>query len=78
MKELVNYYALHGYMKPKVDQYHLRVLGCILKGKALKWYQHTINYRVGEQWTFEEAMVGLKRYFVKDGLRLSRDQCPKR
>ena len=53
-------------MKPEADQYCLRVLGCILKGKALKWYQHTINYRVGEQWTFEEAMVGLKRYFVKD------------
>src|SRR6266550_3582311 len=24
------------------------------------------EYKVGEQWTFEEAMVGLKRYFVKD------------
>ena len=65
-KELVNYFALHGYMKPEVDNIRLRTLGCILKGKALKWYQHTINYGVGEQWSFEEAMVGLKRYFVKD------------
>ena len=65
-KELVNYFALHGYMKPEADNIRLRTMGCILKGKALKWYQHTINYGVGEQWTFEEAMVGLKRYFVKD------------
>ena len=74
-KELVNYYALHGYMKPEADQYRLRVLGCILKGKVLKWYQHTINYGVGEQWTFKEAMVGLKRYFVKDAS--SRDAATK-
>src|SRR6266576_6346112 len=41
-KELVNYFALHGYMKPEADQLRLRTLGCILKGKALKWYQHTV------------------------------------
>src|SRR6266576_3007614 len=65
-KELVNYFALHGYMKPEADQLQLRTLRCILKGKALKWYQHTINYGIREQWSFEEAMIGLKRYFIKD------------
>ena len=34
--------------------------------KALRWFQQTINYGVDSQWTFEDAMVGLKRHFVKD------------
>ena len=65
-KGLVNYLAIHGYMKPEMDSIRVRLLGHILTDKALRWFQQAINYGVDDQWSFEDAMVGLKRHFVKD------------
>jgi hypothetical protein len=38
----------------------------LLKGKAQRWYQHTVDNNADGSWTFKEALVVLKRYFVKD------------
>ncbi len=65
-KGLVNYLAIHGYMKPKTDSIRVHLLGHILMDKALRWFQQAINYSIDDQWSFEDAMVGLKRHFVKD------------
>jgi hypothetical protein len=53
-------------MKSQVDFIRVDLLGQALKNKALRWYQHTINTNAGHHWTFEEAMLALKRHFVKD------------
>ena len=65
-KGLINYLAIHGHMKPEMDALRVRLLGHILTDKTLRWFQQTINYGVDSQWTFEDAMVGLKRHFVED------------
>ena len=65
-KGLVNYLAIHGYMKPEMDSIRVCLLGHILTDKALRWFQQAINYGVDNQWSFEDTMVSLKRHFVKD------------
>ncbi len=51
------------------------ILGSTLKDRALKWYQHTIHLNADGSWTFETAMIELKRYFVKEAS--SRDAATK-
>ena len=42
------------------------LLGQMLKGKALTWYNHTIGNNTNQETSLTEALVALKRYFVKD------------
>ncbi|KAF8645318.1 hypothetical protein AX14_009255 [Amanita brunnescens Koide BX004] len=65
-KGLVNYLAIHGYMKPEMDSIRVHLLGHILTDKALRWFQQAINYGVDDQWSFEDTIFSLKRHFVKD------------
>jgi hypothetical protein len=66
VKELTNYFLIYDLMKEDLDHLRVAVLGTLLKGKAQKWYQHAINNNANGSWTFKEALVALKRYFVKD------------
>jgi hypothetical protein len=66
VKELMNYFLIYNLMKEDLDRLRVAVLGTLLKGKAQKWYQHAIDNNADGSWTFEEALVALKRYFVKD------------
>jgi hypothetical protein len=59
VKALANYFLIY-------DRLRVIVLGTFLKSKAQKWYQHAIDNNADGTWTFEEALVVLKRYFVKD------------
>ncbi|KAF8348050.1 hypothetical protein F5887DRAFT_1071702 [Amanita rubescens] len=47
-KGLINYLAIHGYMKPETDSIQVRLLGHILMDKALRWFQQTINYGIDD------------------------------
>jgi hypothetical protein len=53
-------------MKPEADSHRVSLLGSAVKDRALRWYQHTIHLNADRDWTFETAMIKLKRYFVKD------------
>jgi hypothetical protein len=66
IKEVTNYFLIHNIMRAELDRFRVSLLGPLLKGKAQKWYQHTIDNNIDGTWTFEEAMVALKQYFVKD------------
>jgi hypothetical protein len=75
VKELTNYFLIYNLMKEDLDRLRVAILGTLLKGKAQKWYQHAINNNADGSWTFEEALVALKQYFVKDAS--SQDAAPK-
>jgi hypothetical protein len=66
VKVLANYFLIYDLMRQDRDRLRVIVLGTFLKGKAQKWYQYAINNNTDGTWTFEEALVVLKRYFVKD------------
>ena len=66
MKELTNYFLIYNLMREDVDRLRVAVFGTLLKGKAQKWYQHAVDNNADGAWTFEEALVALKQYFVKD------------
>lgn len=66
VKELTNYFLIYNLMKDDLNCLRVAVLGTLLKGKAQKWYQHAIDNNVDGAWTFEEVLVALKQYFVKD------------
>jgi hypothetical protein len=66
VKELTNYFLIYNLMKPDMDRFRVSLLGQMLKGKAQKWYQHAIDNNADGAWTFEETIVALKQYFVKD------------
>ena len=53
-------------MREDVNRLRVAVLGTLLKGKAQKWYQHAVDNNADGAWTFEEALVALKQYFIKD------------
>ena len=66
MRELLNFLSIYSLLKPEADLFRVKFLGQILKGKALKWYQHMINSNADRSWKFEETMVALKWYFIRD------------
>jgi hypothetical protein len=66
VKELTNYFLIYNLMKPDMDRFRVSLLGQMLKGKAQKWYQHAIDNNTDGAWMFEETIVALKQYFVKD------------
>jgi len=51
------------------------LLGQMLKGKAQTWYNHMIGNNTNQEISLSEAMIAMKRYFVKDAL--SRDAAAK-
>src|SRR6266704_1744617 len=51
------------------------LLGQMLKGKAQTWYNHMIGNNTNQEISLSEAMIAMKRYFVKDAL--SRDAAVK-
>jgi hypothetical protein len=75
VKELTNYFIIYNLMKDDLDCLGVAVLGTLLKGKAQNWYQHTIDNNANGIWMFEEDLVVLKWYFVKDAS--SRDTASK-
>src|SRR6266568_7844914 len=42
------------------------LLGQMLKGKAQTWYNHTIGNNTNQEISLSEAMIIMKRYFIKD------------
>jgi hypothetical protein len=56
-------------MKPEADAHRVSLLGSAVKDRALQWYQ--IHLNADRDWTFETAMIKLKRYFIKDVSRHS-------
>lgn len=66
--EFLVYLINYNLMKPEADAHRVSLLGSVLKDRALRWYQHTIHLNADRDWTFELAMIELKRYFVKDVL----------
>ncbi|KAF8693079.1 hypothetical protein AX14_002337 [Amanita brunnescens Koide BX004] len=66
LREFLVYLINYNLMKPEADAHRVSLLGSALKDRALRWYQHTIHLNADGDWTFELAMIELKRYFVKD------------
>ena len=66
LQELLVYLINYNLMKPEADAHRVSLLGSALKDRALRWYQHTVHLNTDSLWTFETAMIELKRYFVKD------------
>ena len=66
VKELTNYLLIYNIMRPDMDHFRVLLLGQMLKGKAQKWYQHMIDNNMDGAWMFEETIIALKQYFVKD------------
>ncbi|KAF8703041.1 hypothetical protein AX14_014253 [Amanita brunnescens Koide BX004] len=66
LREFLVYLINFNLMKPEMDAHRVSLLGSALKDRALRWYQHTIHLNADGEWTFELAMIELKRYFVKD------------
>jgi hypothetical protein len=64
--EFLVYLINYNLMKPEVDAHRVSLLGSAVKDRALRWYQHTIHLNADGDWTFETAMIELKRYFIKD------------
>ncbi|KAF8697705.1 hypothetical protein AX14_001294 [Amanita brunnescens Koide BX004] len=66
LREFLVYLINYNLMKHEADAHRVSLLSSALKEKALRWYQHTIHLNADGLWTFELAMIELKRYFVKD------------
>ena len=75
LREILLYLVNYNVMGPDDDASRVGILGSTLKDRALKWYQHTIHLNADGSWTFEMAMIELKRYFVKEAS--SRDAATK-
>ena len=75
LREILLYLVNYNVMGPDDDASRVGILGSTLKDRALKWYQHTIHLNADGSWTFETAMIELKRYFVKEAS--SRDAASK-
>ncbi|KAF8648899.1 hypothetical protein AX14_008773 [Amanita brunnescens Koide BX004] len=66
LRDFLVYLVNYNLMGPNADLHRVSLLGASLKDRALKWYQHTIHLNADGSWTFELAMMELKRYFIKD------------
>jgi hypothetical protein len=65
-REFLVYLINYNLMGHNADIHRVSLLGASLKDKALRWYQHTIHLNTDKLWTFQLAMMELKRHFVKD------------
>ena len=66
LREILLYFVNYNMMTPDADAHRVSVLGSALEERALKWYQQTIHMNADGRWSFEGAMIELKRHFVKD------------
>jgi hypothetical protein len=66
LREFLVYLINYNLMGHNADIHRVSLLGASLKDKALRWYQHTIHLNADKLWTFQLAMMELKRHFVKD------------
>ena len=53
-------------MRPELAGIQTDLFGQMLKGKALMWYNHMIGNNTNQETSLAEALVALKRYFIKD------------
>jgi hypothetical protein len=74
-KEATKYLSLYNLLRPDYRSYHTDFLGQMLKGKAQTWFNHAIGPNLEQQTSLEDALIALKRYFVKDAS--SRDSASK-
>src|SRR6266478_8171152 len=74
-REATRSLSLAKVLKPEHVGTQTDILGQMLKGKALTWYNHTIGNNTNQEISLAEALVALKRYFVKDAS--SRDAAAK-
>src|SRR6201995_2932178 len=74
-KEATKCLSLSRLLKPGNAGIQTDVLGQMLKGKAQTWYQHTIGNNTNQETSLAEALVAMKRYFIKDAS--SRDAAAK-
>ena len=66
LQEILLYFINYNMMTPDADTHRVSVLGSALEERALKWYQQMIHMNADGRWSFEGAMIELKRHFVKD------------
>ena len=74
-KSVTKFLGLYSLLRPDHKSYHTDLLGQMLKGKAQTWFNHAIGSNMDQEISLEEALVALKRYFVKDAS--SRDSASK-
>jgi hypothetical protein len=74
-KEATKSLSLANLLKPEAVGLQTDFLGQMMKGKALTWYNHTIGNNTNQEISLSEALIALKRYFVKDAS--SRDAAAK-
>jgi len=66
IKEATKSLSLAKILRPELAGIQTDLLGQMLKGKALTWYNHMIGNNTNQETSLAEALVALKRYFVKD------------
>ncbi|KIL56052.1 hypothetical protein M378DRAFT_182068 [Amanita muscaria Koide BX008] len=74
-KEVTKYLNLNNLLVPEYESYHTDLLGQMLHDKAKNWYIHTVGANSDQLISLTEALIALKRYFVKDAS--SRDSASK-
>jgi hypothetical protein len=57
---------LYKLLRPGLEGIQTDLLGQMLKGKAQTWYHHTIGNNTNQEISLSDALVAMKRYFVKD------------
>src|SRR6266568_1470060 len=66
VKEATKSLSLTKILRPEFAGIQTNLLGQMLKGKALTWYNHTIGNNTNQETSLAEALVALKRYSIKD------------
>ncbi|KIL56328.1 hypothetical protein M378DRAFT_17168 [Amanita muscaria Koide BX008] len=74
-REVTKYLNLNNLLVPEYELYHTDLLGQMLHDKAKNWYIHTVGANLDQLISLTEALIALKRYFVKDAS--SRDSASK-
>src|SRR6266850_1188507 len=65
-KEVTKYLNLNNILIPEHESYHMDLLGQMLHDKAKNWFIHTVGANSKQHVLLIDALIMLKRYFVKD------------